>query len=93
MSTFKRLVNLGKGKIKSATSSSPSPAVAPDRDDWITDARHRAADAADALADALRPGGDAEPDQPTARPVTDPKPTAEPEAPSSAPTGSVKKTL
>ena len=58
MSTFKRLFNVGRGKAKGVqrdvedafgrTSEAPG--------EWADKARHKAADAAEALAGAIRPG-------------------------------------
>ncbi|NCG19943.1 MAG: hypothetical protein GWP91_13115 [Rhodobacterales bacterium] len=59
MSTFKRLLNIGKGKAKVA-SRGMSDALDGARSgtgdgQWTADARHRAADVAEALADVIRP--------------------------------------
>ena len=48
MSTFKRLFNVGKGKAKVARKGVADT-------DWVDAARHTAADAAEAVADAIRP--------------------------------------
>lgn len=59
MSTFKRLFNIGKGKAK-VVSREAGEAFGDVRTtvgegQWADDVRHRAADAAEALAGALRP--------------------------------------
>ncbi|MCO4746345.1 MAG: hypothetical protein KC912_16230 [Proteobacteria bacterium] len=93
MSTFKRLVNLGKGKIKTATSGSSTPAAST-TEDWVSDARNKAADAAEALADALRPE-EATPSEPAEEAaVRAETPEVElPDPPATKATGPVKKTL
>ena len=59
MSTFKRLLNLGKGKTRQ-TRNKATEVVDAVRDgvsggEWVEGARHKAADAAEALAEAIRP--------------------------------------
>lgn len=48
MSTFKRLFNVGKGKAKVARKEAAET-------DWVDVARHKVADAAETVADAIRP--------------------------------------
>lgn len=95
MSTFKRLLNVGKGKVKAAT----RPSRTHDDDgeaDWLSDARHAAADAADQLANAIRPDtppSGAPQSEPVAAAVEDAPPVSEePEEPTK-PTGPAKRTL
>ena len=59
MSTFKRLLNLGKGKTRE-TRNKAADVVDAVREgvsggEWVDDARHKAADAAEALAEVIRP--------------------------------------
>lgn len=78
MSTFKRLFNVGRGKAKGVqrdvedalgrTSEAPG--------EWADKARHKAADAAEALADVIRPGEAGAADasaSPTTAAVTEPE--------------------
>ena len=53
MSTFKRLLNIGKGKARAASKNLPTGLA-----DGTDDLRHAAADAAEALADVIRPPAD-----------------------------------
>ena len=81
MSTFKRLFNVGKGKAKVAQKG-VQDALSKSADtpgEWADQARHRAADAAEALAEALRPDERVE----AAKPVdAEPPESVEPAPPS-----------
>lgn len=61
MSTFKRLFNVGKGKARVARRDAGE---ALDPAELLESARHRAADAAEAMADAIRPAPAAQPVEP-----------------------------
>lgn len=90
MSTFKRLLNLGRGKLKVAARAKPTTTDEPrPTDAWVSGARHRAADAAEALADAIRPGEAPE----AASEPAPPDAPDDPETPAPPATGPVKKRL
>lgn len=72
MSTIKRLFNVGKGKARVAQKEAAET-------DWVDVARHRAADAAEAVADAIRPPERAHEEEPDAHTAPRRAP-AEPEA-------------
>ena len=73
MSTFKRLLNVGKGKAKVARRDL-GDTVRPGRGGLLDDARHAAADTAEAFAEAIRPEADAIDEDLDARP-REPQPT------------------
>ena len=100
MSTFKRLLNLGRGKAKVAGKSARETAESVHPDSILNDARHAAADAAEALADAIRPEDAAPetpatttPPEPEATPVSEAPDTGEPDVTGPVSRGPVKKTL
>ena len=89
MSTFKRLFNIGKGKAKVASrevgEAFGGARTSAGEGQWADDVRHRAADAAEALAGALRPD-DIEPiERVHAAPEEEPEPSASASSAPSAP--------
>jgi hypothetical protein len=63
MSIFKRLLNLGRGKVRAAGGASNDGSGR----DALDEARHAAADAAEAIAAAIRP--ESVPEPPTVTPA------------------------
>ncbi len=106
MSTFKRLFNIGKGKAKAASrdvgEAFGSATTSVSDGQWADDVRHRAADAAEAIAGVIRPEDGPQPEESATPPAPEPtvrrepvsaKTDDEPVEPPPKPKGPRKRTL